>query len=885
MLKWTGALAGAAIVGAVAGWQGDLLARPSVTTTVTSTVTETAGAVTVTQTAPSVAPAETISCAVADGSGPLTVHVKDGRIVRVRPLQIQPGELKTWKLNIGGKVLEPIQKPTVSPMALASRRRVYSPLRIRYPMKRVDFDPSSKDRKTQNRGKGEFVRITWDEALDIVAGELKRVNERYGPSAVFYDYPSHYQHGAQVHDSHYTNQPRVLCLAFGGCTTMSPNADSWEGWYYGAPLVWGHMAGPGMGLGMPDTSDTLEETLKYTKLVVYWSRDPDAQTFGFNRQDWIKALQWIKEFGIKTIYVTPDLNWGAGLHADRWIPIRPGTDTALAAAIAYVWIAENLYDKNYVETHTVGFDKWVEYITGKEDGVPKTPEWAEKICGVDARVTKALAREWASEPTMLGISMGAACRLPFGHEWPRMMIALQAMQGYGKPGVGFWDGAGGEPFNYQAGGPPCSEVRGNLAYIAKNEPPNKVKQRIWRLYRADAVLNPPIKWRGLALEGLRVQPGGAAPPSGDYVAHLVDEHTYPLPGYSEIHLWYKIGTNQLATWCQGNKLNKAYQSSKIEFIVMIDYWYGGEARFADVLLPSNTVFERNDISGWLTWFMAPATGVYNKKAIEPLWESKGDLFIDEELSKRLGVGEQFSEGNTEDDWIHKFFDITCLPKFNISYDEWKKKGYFPVPFPEKYESHPAGRAFHEDPEKNKFDTPSGSGKIDFYSTFVDKYFPGDKERPPVPHYITSWEEKYAKKYPLLVDSPHPRWRIHTQYDDVSWIRELPGHKVKGPDGYYYEALWMHPNDAEARGIKDGGIVMAYNDRAKVLFGAYVNERMMPGVVRAPDGALYDPVEPGNPESIDKGGVVNLLCSDQGLSKNANGMPPNAFRVQVEKWRG
>ena len=104
---------------------------------------------------------------------------------------------------------------------------------------------------------------------------------------------------------------------------------------------------------------------------------------------------WSKA-GIKQVYICPDLNYGAAVHADKWIPVLPNTDAALQLAIIYTWITEGTYDKEYVRTHTVGFDKVEDYVLGKEDGVPKTPEWASAKCGVPEWTIKALAREFAS---------------------------------------------------------------------------------------------------------------------------------------------------------------------------------------------------------------------------------------------------------------------------------------------------------------------------------------------------------------------------------------------------------------------------------------------------------------------------------------------------------
>jgi anaerobic selenocysteine-containing dehydrogenase len=174
-----------------------------------------------------------------------------------------------------------------------------------------------------------------------------------------------------------------------------------------------------------------------------------------------------------------------------------------------------------------------------------------------------------------------------------------------------------------------------------------------------------------------------------------------------------------------------------------------------------------------------------------------------------------------------------------------------------------------------------TGKIEFFSQRLADNFPDDEERPPVPHYIAEGETHQeslssarAKKYPLLMESPHPRYRWHSQYETVPWLWEIPTHKII-KDGYPYEVMWINPADAEARGIKHGDIVRIFNERGSVLRAAHVTGRMMPGVVRAPNGVGYGTTC----------GAINSICPLKTTSKNAFGMVVNAFLVQVEKWEG
>ncbi len=192
--------------------------------------------------------------------------------------------------------------------------------------------------------------------------------------------------------------------------------------------------------------------------------------------------------------------------------------------------------------------------------------------------------------------------------------------------------------------------------------------------------------------------------------------------------------------------------------------------------------------------------------------------------------------------------------------------------------------FYKDPENNPLPTPSG--KLEFYSERLAKYFPDDKERPPLPHWIEKGEThderpsgERARKYPLLIVSNHPRWRMHAQCDDISWTREIPTCKVKGWDGYMYEPIWINPKDAEKRGIKSGDIVKIYNERGAVLGGAYVTERIMPGAVSQDHGARCDWIIPGE---LDRGGANNLISPAGLVSKNCGGQVTSGFLVEVEK---
>ncbi|MCC6779170.1 MAG: molybdopterin-dependent oxidoreductase [Hyphomicrobiales bacterium] len=826
--------------------------------------------------------------------GPITVYVENGRIVRIRPLVADEADFRPWSIEAGGRRYSPPKRVTVAPYILTERNRVYSDDRIRTPLKRVDFDPDGA-RNPQTRGTAGYQRIGWDEALDLVAREIQRVQTAHGPSAVSALTSSHHNWGLVGYKI--STFQRFFNLI--GYTPVLDNPDSWEGWHWGATHTWGFY----WRLGMPEPYDMLEDALKHTELIVYWSNDPDTTRGVYTGYDSAIWRQWLKEKGVRMIFIDPFHNYTAAAMGGKWIAPRPGTDAAIALAIAHVWLVEESYDKDYVADRTIGFDEFRDYVLGKSDGTPKTPQWAASESGVPARTIVALAREWATKRTMLAAGArggeGGACRQAYGTEWARLMVLLQAMRGLGKPGIGIWGTAMGAPRNNDVWFPSYGDPEGRIAHskVAQLIPQNPVPQRLYRPLLPDAVLAPPIDWLG---EGF----------CNRSLEQQFTPHTYPMPGCSEIKLLYRYGGSFPGTMPDAGKWARMYRSPKLELVVNQDCWWSAETRFADVILPACTQLERDDIGEWGEpggQSKAGSSGcnfrviVRMKKCIEPLWESKPDYQIFTELARRLGVEQAYTEGNRDIDWARKLFEISDLPK-HISWEELDRKGYYIVPVPVHYKSTPALRWYAEgrtcdtpDPSNPKRLTNRGhelgtfSGKIEFASQSLQALAPAGDERPLVPHYLPSWEghrSPAADRYPLQLISPHPRFTFHTHYDKhARWLDEIPGHRIS-KDGYAWWPARIHPRDARARDIADGDIVKLHNDRGAVLAVAVVTDRVRPGVVHSyGSSARYDPIDPDDPASPDRGGCVAILTPGRMLSRHVAGMASNSCLIEVAKWAG
>ena len=174
--------------------------------------------------------------------GPVFVYVKDGKIVRITPMDFDETDAPSWEIKARGRTFKPPRKTTLAMYSAGFKSMIYSDKRIMYPMKRKDFDPDG-NRNIQNRGQGlskgdpmaDYERISWDDAADIVVGEANRIRGEHGPSAILSTPSSHHLWG-NVGYRHSTYFRFMNMLGF---TYADHNPDSWEGWFWGGMHMWG----------------------------------------------------------------------------------------------------------------------------------------------------------------------------------------------------------------------------------------------------------------------------------------------------------------------------------------------------------------------------------------------------------------------------------------------------------------------------------------------------------------------------------------------------------------------------------------------------------------------------------------------------------------------
>jgi trimethylamine-N-oxide reductase (cytochrome c) len=807
----------------------------------------------------------------------ITYEVKNGRPVRVR--RTTYNEIEPQVIEARGKSLTIPNRSHASPLPLGHRTRLDSPNRILYPMKRVDWEPGGDPAKinAQNRGISKYKRISWDEATDIIASEITRIADTYGTEALASLYSGGHCERKHVAGQH-GEQGRFLnwwaMSEYGTAITEgSGAATTFSGGQLGGRYVMGSDYEP---------IDNYKDVAENCEMLLGWGSDPVTKCW-FRGTGLLQSLivHWFGDLGIHRVFIEPDLNHGAAVNVDKWIPVVPTTDAAMMLAIAHIWITEGTYDQDYLDTHTNGFDLFRNYVMGDEDGIPKTVEWASPICGVTEWTIKALARAWAKKPTTIHYGRaggGAVGRTVYGFNPQRIQIYLQLMQGLGGPGKHFtrWlqdVGRRAERSANVGAIRPRSKISAAMDAEGIALPPSSERQRFPREYFYEAIFNPPVEW---------YQTGSQFTKS-----------IYPLPGKSEIHFIWASANSYTGSRQGGFRTQLALQSPKLECIVTQHIWLEDCDVFSDILLPVRTAAEvvdtvtPNDTTDMFTYLEEPV--------VTPKGEAETDIGCVIEVARKLGWGDKLLEGySTTDELLlarvkegYENCGITDL----VSQEELREKGYFAQnPDPKWYDQVADYTKFYDDPAGNPRRTPTGL--FEFESQLLKENMPDDKERPPLARYVIGgppeegWshnEYPYGSKsetYPLMMVCNTSVWKHHSMYSDVPWLREIE--KVIGWDGYAYAPAWIHPEDAEKRGIKDGDIVRVFNDKGGVLGGAVITERVRPGAINFDKAGGGSHIIVGE---LHQGGNVNCLTPYIPMSRIAYGLACINYLCDVEKVTG
>ena len=702
----------------------------------------------------------------------------------------------------------------------------HGPSRVRAPAVRQSWLENGPGSKTNLRGVDPFVEVSWSEAEKLVGGELNRVRHEYGNSAI---YAGSYGWSSAGRFHHAQSQLHRFLNCIGGYTKSKFTYS-----FAAAEAMIPHILGSYRDF--LDTCTSWESILENTELFVCFGGIPlkngQISQGGVGNHFQRENLMAAAKSNISFVNISPlkaDLLKEVG---GEWLSPRPNTDTALLLGIAYTLHEYGLTDNNFLTKYTEGYDKFLAYVLGETDGVPKTADWASEICELNAEKIKDLAKKMAYNRTMISVSWSLT-RQDHGEQPFWMAITVAAMLGQiGLPG-------GGIGFGYSA----TNFVGGQFTIppaVALPQGENPVRSFIPVARVSDLLLCPNEKF--------------------DFDGKV---YTYP-----ETKIVYWAGGNPFHHHQDLGRLMQAWQ--KPDTIICNEWCWNSLAKRSDIVLPCSTPLEREDVA------LTPRDPYVVKmsRLTEPYGESKSDFEIFQGIACAMGVESNFTEGKTSDEWIKWLYKEThkkagVLGLAMPEYEEFNEKGWFK--FSDPKEKIVMLEDFRNDPIKNRLKTPSG--RIEIYSEVVANFGYGDCPGHAVWREPCEWLGKKEKKFPLHLISNQPDNKLHSQLDHGSHSRAS---KVNGR-----EPIRINSLDAHKRNLMSKDLVLVFNDRGSCLASVVIDEGIRAGVVLMSTGAWYDPIDPGIENSTCKNGNPNVLTPDKGTSSLAQGPIAHTCLVDIK----
>ncbi|WP_428775489.1 trimethylamine-N-oxide reductase TorA [Vibrio sp.] len=766
--------------------------------------------------------------------GAFRVQRRNGVIADIRPLEFD-------------------RNPTE--MINGIRGLVYNPSRVRYPMVRLDFLLKGHKSDTSQRGDFRFVRVTWDKALRLLKQSLDLVQTQYGPSGLYAGHTG-WRATGQLHSS--TSHMQRAVSMHGNFVKKVGDYSTGAGQTI-LPYVLGSTEVYAQGTSWP-------LILENSNTIVLWSNDPCKNLqVGWNAEthesfEYLAQLKEKVQSGqIRVISIDPVETKTQAYLGCEHLYVNPQTDVTLMLAMAHELYSQGLYDKKFVEGYSLGFEMFLPYLLGEKDGVAKTPEWAEAICGVPAKTIRELAHTMAAGRTQ--IMMGWCIQRQQHGEQPYWMAAVLAtMLGQiGLPGGGISYG-----HHYSGIGVPATGAAAPGAF-PRNLDEGKKPLFDNNDFKGASSTIPVARWIDAILE-----PGKVIEANGNLV-------TFP-----DIRMAIFSGNNPWSHHQDRNRMKRAFR--KLECVVAVEVNWTATARFSDIVLPACTTLERNDIDVYGAYAGRGILAMH--KMVEPLYDSLSDFEIFTRFAGLMGREKEYTRGMNEMEWLAQLYnDCRAANKNNFpmpEFEEFWQQGYVHFGEGSNWVRH---ADFRNDPEINPLGTPSGL--IEIYSRKIAGFGYADCPGHPV------WMEKSERshggpgsaQHPVWLQSCHPDKRLHSQMCESEEFRST--YTVQGR-----EPVYISPGDAKARGIRDGDLVRVFNDRGQVLAGAVVSDRFPEGVIRIEEGAWYGPV--GQDGSKEGGAEIGALCSygdpntltqDIGSSSLAQACSAYTCLVEFEKFTG
>ncbi|WP_200305733.1 molybdopterin guanine dinucleotide-containing S/N-oxide reductase [Paracraurococcus ruber] len=674
------------------------------------------------------------------------------------------------------------------------------------------------------RGRDEFVPVSWDRALGLLAEELARTPpERIFGGSYGWSSAGRFHHAqSQVH--------RFLNMALGGYV-RSVNSYS-----AGASnVILPHVVGPMEAMSRRNV--TWDAVAEHSEIVLAFGgmalKNSMVAGGGVSRHIERGCMRAAAERGCEFLLVGPLRDDCPAEARAEWLPIIPNTDTALMLALMHGIVAAGKHDRGFLDRCTTGWPAFEDYLLGRRDGQPKDAAWAAPLCGIPAERIAALAARLPGKRVLVTVAHSLQ-RAEFGEQPVWAGLALACVLGQvGLPGGGY---------HYALGALGHTGRRSNLVSTAAlPQGRNRVGAFIPVARISDMLLNPGAEY--------------------DYNGQRL--------AYPEVDLVYWAGGNPFHHHQDLNRLRDAFR--RVRTLVVHEQAWTATARHADIVLPVTLTLEREDIGSSQT---DPLMVAMHKLA-EPFAEARDDYAIFTDLAARLGKEDAFTEGRGARDWLRNLYDRTALDLRDKGFDAPDFDAFWQAGYLELPQAPDDGgmlRAFREDPEGAPLPTPSG--RIEIFSATIAGF--GYADCPGHPAWIAP-RDVPEDAAPLRLVANQPATRLHSQLDFGGHSQDS---KRRGR-----EVAWLHPADAAARGIADGDVIRLFNARGACLAAAELSDGVMPGVVNLPTGAWYDPEDAAEDKPLCVHGNPNVLTRDVGTSRLAQGCTGQLTTVQVERFTG
>ncbi|SMY08094.1 molybdopterin-dependent oxidoreductase [Flavimaricola marinus] len=681
-----------------------------------------------------------------------------------------------------------------------------------------------KHRDHDRSGDAVFREVPWDEALDMLAEELRRVIDTHGNEAI---YAGSYGWASAGRFHHAQSQLRRFLNGIGGYVS---SRDTYS--HAAAEVLFPFVVGMSLN-AVQDQTTSWSSVAEHCELFVAFggvsARTAQVSSAGTTTHEVETWMGRARANGMACVNVSP---LATDLPGAEWLAIRPGTDTALILALAHEIFAAGLADRDFLARYTHGADRFETYVMGTDDGLPKTAEWAAQICDVSAEAIRALAARMAKSRTMIAVTWSLQ-RADHGEQAMWAALALAAMLGQiGQPGTGYGFGYG------------CTTPVGRPARLVPWPSVPQGQNRV-----TDFI---PVARVADMLEA----------PGAPYT-YAGTDRTYP-----DARLVWWAGGNPFHHHQDLQRLDAAWR--RPETVVVMDHSWTATARRADFVLPTTSPLERDD----LMLNRRDAGLIYMSAAMPQFAEARDDYAILAGLAERMGTADAFTKGRSVDEWLRHLWE-RCAPVAKVAgldlpaFDDFRREGMIRVPDEEQAKVLFAD--FVADPEAHPL--PTESGKIDIFSPKI-----ADADLPDCPAHPT-WLEPVewlgaAAEDELHLLSIQPDTRLHAQLDQGS---EALASKIEGR-----EVCTMHPDAAAARGLTAGDIVLLENARGACLAGLALSDQMRPDCVILPTGAWLD-LQEIDGRMICVSGNVNVLTIDKGTSGLGQGNIAHTALVRVRKW--